>query len=103
MGIEFHRMAIVVFAFGQGLLDLFATSDVDDRHGDANDFVDLIACWLIGEEQGACCPGSVRIGNKDLEPGVRFTVEGAPEIRFDLRKSFGDDFSDRPAEVGSDG
>ena len=81
LGIEFDGVAVVVFAFGEGLFGLFAAGDVDDRHGDTDDLVHLVARGLIGDEQGAGRVGLVRVGNEDLKAAVGFAVERTQEIR----------------------
>ena len=81
LGVEFDSVAVVVFALGECLFGLLAAGDVDDRHGDADDLVDLVARGLIGDEQGAGCAGLVRVGDDDLKAGVGFAVERAQEIR----------------------
>ena len=53
LGTELDGVAIVVFTFGEGLFSLFATGDVDQRDGDADDLIDLVAGGLIGDEKGA--------------------------------------------------
>ena len=56
-GIEFDGVAVVIFAFDEGLFGSLAEGDVDDGDGDADDLVDLVTGGLVGDEEGAALAG----------------------------------------------
>src|ERR1700733_2203320 len=64
--IEFDCVAVMVFAFGEGLFGLLAASDIDNRDGDADDLVGFIARRLVRSEEGACDAWITRIGIVDF-------------------------------------
>src|SRR5207248_3280177 len=74
-GTEFDGVAIVVFAFGEGLFGLFAAGDVDQRDGDADDLVRLVARGLIGDEKGAHEVRLMGVGTAGLEFAVALALE----------------------------
>jgi hypothetical protein len=105
VGIEFDGVAVVVFAFGEGLFGSLEVGDIYDGNGDAYDFVDLITGGLKGDEMGAgfLCGVAIGVGITDFEPGCGFAIEGAEEIGFVLGIDGGKDLRDVAAEVGGDG
>ena len=50
--IEFYRVAIVVFALAQSFFLLFHRGDIGDGNANSQNFVSLIAHWLVGHHQG---------------------------------------------------
>ena len=74
-GTELDGVAVVVFAFDEGLFGLFAAGDVDQRDGDADDLIGLVAGGLIGDEKGAYEVRLMRIGTSGFEFAVTLALE----------------------------
>ncbi len=102
-GTELDGVAVVVFAFDEGLFGLLAAGDVDNGDGDSDDLVDFVAGGLKGDEDGARDGGAMWGGGADFEAGVGYAFERAQEVGLALREFFGDDFGDVAAEVRGDG
>jgi hypothetical protein len=100
---EFNGIAVVVFAFNEGLFGLLAAGDVDDGDGDSDDLVYFVAGWLIRDEDGAGQARPMRVGVADFETGMGYAVERTEEIGLALRELFRNDLGDVAAEVRGDG